>query len=745
VFLKRFFILFIFVLSASTVLAQTDTPAPTSTPVSIFPLTPGSSIEGNLNNNIPAARYSFVANRGDSVTISMESTSGDLDPFLVLRDPNGLTIAQNDDAQSGQRNALITATLDQTGTYTIEATRFDGAEGTTNGTYRLSLVIAGTPTQEAPTDPLTVPPNFGVNFSILEYEEYGGGLLNENVSRRYFAFGGDQGDLVRIIITRLNGDLVPQLNVLNSSLAAVPGERQARDTEFIAYVTLPQRGWYLIEASARSGSGNFDLYIDRLSGAILRVGEPVVGEFTPETPSISYIFNARIGDFITANMFTTEQNSGVQPELRLLNLSLQTIDSAQGTRFATLQAAIPRSGPYIIQATNLRPETTGGFNLRLTSRPVNIAQLPITPINFNESVKGVVNSQAPIVYYRFTGKIGSLVTVRMTATDGDLDPFLILTDSDLNELAFNDNASGSRNARIAQFALPKDGDYIILATRTGLANGTSSGSFDLALTVGQFTPQPGAVTATVRWTGEADLNLFVRDPSGQTVSWSNPSVPSGGRLEIDSNTNCETPSDQPVEHVFWPGSAPTLGDYEVWVWYQNTCGRNVPIDFRLNLAVGGKIVLEVNTTLQPGQRFDSSMRVLDDGESFPINRGRIVTPSPQQNASEGGDTLIFYGDAITDTLTNQVYARFYQFEGQAGDQVTIRAEAVTGNLDPILVLRDVNNQNLATNDDENPETKNSLLTYTLPANGNYVIAVTRFGVQDGITTGDYQLTLTRSP
>lgn len=741
VWIRRLVILWVTALGASTVLAQTATP--TTAPV--FPLIPGSSIEGNLNNTISSARYSFTASSGDSVTISMESTSGDLDPFLSLIDADGATVAQNDDAESGQRNALITTTLDRGGNYIIEATRLDGAEGTTNGTYRLTLTIAGTPTQEAPSDPLSVPPNFGVNFSILEYQDYGGGLLNEDTPRRYFAFGGDQGDLVRIIMTRLDSDLSPQLNVLNNNLSPVPGESQDRDSEAIAYVTLPQRGWYLIEAGRRSGSGNFDLYLDRLAGAVLQVGQPVTAEFTPDTPSISYIFNARIGDLITANMFTTDATSGVQPELRLLNLSLQTIDSASGSRFATLQATVPRSGPYILQATNLRPDTRGGFNLRLTSRSVNISQLSITPLGFNELLKGSVSNQSPLVYYRFSGKTGSLVTIRITATDGNLDPYVILMDSDLNELAFNDNASGSRNARIAQFALPKDGDYIILATRAGLAGGSTNGSFDLALTVGRFTPQPGALTATLSWQSEADLNLFVRDPSGRTVSWSNPEIPSGGLLEIDSNTQCNTPSDQPVEHIYWPGTALPPGEYEVWVWYQNTCGRNAPADFQLDLSVGGESVLEIDTTLQPGQRLDSSIRVLDEGEGFAVNRGRIVTPTSQQNASEGGDTLIFYGDTITDTLSNQVYARFYQFNGLAGDQITINAETITGNLDPILVLRTADNQNLAINDDANVDTNNALLTYTLPVDGQYVVGVTRFGVQEGTTTGDYQLTLTRSP
>ena len=46
-------------------------------------------------------------------------------------------------------------------------------------------------------------------------------------------------------------------------------------------------------------------------------------------------------------------------------------------------------------------------------------------------------------------------------------------DADLNELASNDDAGAARDSRIAQFRLPKDGEYLVAATRTGSAAGPS--------------------------------------------------------------------------------------------------------------------------------------------------------------------------------------------------------------------------------------------------------------------------------
>ncbi len=701
----------------------------------VFPLRPG-TVEGNINDSAPSVRYSFDANADDSVSISMETTSGDLDPFLFLYAPDGTLVERNDDRESGNRNALIALTLTQRGTYVVEATRFEQANVSSSGTFRLTLTIAGTQTTGTPNDPLSAPPGFSVDFSIIDYQNVVAGAISSDAPLRYYAIGGQQGDLIRVIMTRTSGDLAPALRILNDRSEDLSREAQTRAGETIAYVTLPQTGWYLIEAGRSDGAGNFDLYATRLAAALLQVGQPVTATFTPETPSLSYIVNARIGDVLTMTMFTTDSASGVQPQLELLDLSLTTLERATGERFVTLRAPVPRSGIYIVRASNLYPSASGGFSLRLTSAPGK----PFTAqtVSYNNSYKGAISDDAPLDFYRFSGKTGELVTIAMNASAGDLNAYLILMDSDLNELAANDDVSTGRDARITQFRLPKDGEYFILATRSGLAEGTTTGAYDLALTAGEISLTSGAFTATLRWSGSADLNLFVRDPNGRTVSWSSPQLPDGGTLQIDSNTRCETPSDQPVEHIYW--SSLITGDYEVWAWDEDGCGASTSTPFALDVSVNGSSVLEAQDSLRAGQRYQVGLRVTD-GQGFVIDPGAIITPSPQQHASEGGDIVIRYGEPLTGTISDDVYALFYQFAGSAGDVVTIRAERVTGNLDPVVVLRDAADHTLASNDDADATTPNAALTYTLPAAGTYLVAVTRYGVRDGTTTGDFRVSV----
>lgn len=751
---------------AGTVSAQTpppDTPEPppttpapavtatlTPAPIPVFPITPGpSGVEGNINNTIPAVRYTFQATAGDSARILMTNTSGNLDPFLLFFGPDDEQLAFNDDYQTGLRDALIEMTLSVDGIYTIEATRFQQAEGRTSGTYRLTLTIAGrVVTPGGAADPLAAPPPFGVDFALAAYQDTQAGALDDLTPRRYYAVGGQQGDLVRVTMARTSGDLIPQITLRGQDLTIISREAQTREAETAAYATLPETGWYLIEAGGRAGRGSFTLYIQGLQGGVLQFGQSVSGELTAAAPASSYIFSARIGDqaFVTV----TPANSSAIPQVTLLDLSLRPVAEVTGEagETARLRTLIPRSGAYLLQITNAGDGLGGAFDLTLAGVPVDVSKLLTKPTTYNNRYGGIINADVPVDYFRFSGKAGELVTIQMTALDGDLDPYLILTDSQLNELAFNDNVAGSRTARITQFALPADGDYFILATRNRLTAGTTTGSYSLELSAGAIALNPGALTVTLEWATHADLNLFVRDPAGRTVSWSTPQVPSGGALQIDSNTDCETLSDLPVEHIYWPGMTAPAGDYRIWVWHQAGCGRSEAVGFSLDIGVGGQPLLAVapgDGVLQPGERYEVVIRISSEGNAVILNEGQVTRPTAQQRASQGGDLTIAYSRSVTGTLNDAVYARFYQFNGAAGDVVTITAARVTGNLDPVVVLRDADDNNLARNDDAGPDTRDSLLTYTLPADGRYVIAVTRFGLRDGTTSGDFRLTLERAP
>jgi len=729
-----------------TALAQTlDNP---------FPI-PAGTIEGNINDTFFTTFYSFDVVTDDVVTITMANTSGDLDPFLNLYNLSGEILDFNDDVDDGaSRNAQITLTADTDETLIIEATRFDRDEGTTTGTYSLTLNIESALQAPVEVDPLTLEPPFAVDYTIIEYEalDTTGVLDGVDLPEQYFAFVGYQGDFIRAITTITDGDLMPVVTIRNAD-STVISTSQTVDNETTTLATIPEDGWYLVEVKQESGVGQFRLFVEQLAQSVIVPDQPISGTLTDAVPTLSYVFDGTINDTVLASVELLDYTADdpVKPEIAILDLNQEVIGSfpSKSDR-ASVLVELPRSGAYIIQVSTSGTQAGGNIVVDLQQSEFGTDKLNIREARYNESYKGIVSNGIPVQYFRFVGKVGELVTIDMRADDTMvLDPFLILLDSDLNELAFNDTVGNSANARITQFSLPDNGDYYIIASRAGLEAGTSEGRYTLSLTVGRIELQTGNFSASLSWTGTADLNLFVREPSGRVLSWSTPNTPAGGELQIDSNTNCETPTSQPIEHIVFPNSvtAPT-GDYTIWVWYQDGCGMDTPVPFTLTVNAYNQELLKLENTpenpltISPNQRLETVVR-LNENNATVINRGEFSSPTPQINASQGGDTLIRYGETVSDTIRNDVYARFYQFMGEPNDRVVITVETQTGNLDPIVVLRTADDVNLAQNDDATPTTRNSRLEFTLDSAGQYVIAVTRYGLRDGTTTGSYNLTIER--
>lgn len=135
----------------------------------------GQTLSGSLTSSDPSTTNGYSADAfcltvpaNQQVAITMTSSS--IDPYLILINPGGQKIAENDDGGAGT-NARIPAdsgyyTLTQAGTYVILATTYNGA----NGSYSLSV---------------TAPQSSGtVNFSQSTYSvQENGGSAKITVNR----------------------------------------------------------------------------------------------------------------------------------------------------------------------------------------------------------------------------------------------------------------------------------------------------------------------------------------------------------------------------------------------------------------------------------------------------------------------------------------------------------------------------------------------------------------------------------
>ncbi|MEL7070747.1 MAG: PPC domain-containing protein [Cyanobacteria bacterium J06581_3] len=82
-------------------------------------------------------QYTFSGSDGQYVAISLNSN--DFDPYLILLDPTGRRISENDDISRNNRNSRLVLTLPATGLYTAVANSFESG---TSGQYAIKIDVA---------------------------------------------------------------------------------------------------------------------------------------------------------------------------------------------------------------------------------------------------------------------------------------------------------------------------------------------------------------------------------------------------------------------------------------------------------------------------------------------------------------------------------------------------------------------------------------------------------------------------
>lgn len=218
-----------------------------STRLAPLPLRYGESRAGTLSHRQYERFYSFEAEAGDLITISMtRGASGDLDSYLILADAAFTPIQEDDDSGVEFQDALITDyRVPAGGRYHIIATRYDRARGTTSGDYRLSLDILDDPFIEAPADAVSLTYGTSVN----------GKISGDNEDDLY-AFYGRNSEVISISMTRVDGNLDAYLELLNAGQEVLTrnDDTGGSQNSLIDNFSIPATGMYYIRARRYTGT-----------------------------------------------------------------------------------------------------------------------------------------------------------------------------------------------------------------------------------------------------------------------------------------------------------------------------------------------------------------------------------------------------------------------------------------------------------------------------------------------------------
>jgi hypothetical protein len=103
----------------------------------------------------------------------------------------------------------------------------------------------------------------------------------------------------------------------------------------------------------------------------------------------------------------------------------------------------------------------------------------------------------------------------------------------------------------------------------------------------------GDVKITLSFEPIHDLDLHVFEPGGTEISFQHPTSAAGGKLDLDSGSNCQA-SVANAENIFWPPGAAPAGEYRVVVHDFEQCDRGA-IDFSVRIENGALVDTYRNT------------------------------------------------------------------------------------------------------------------------------------------------------
>jgi hypothetical protein len=333
---------------------------------------------------------------------------------------------------------------------------------------------------------------------LLPYDQAVTGSLDDAAPRAVFAFDALRGEVLSVRLTVTRGDLLPSLIVTDGGGAVIAAASDG-GTGFDS-LAIPRTDRYALIVGRFGGrlgatSGAFTLEIARVgvssaSGSALRYGDSVINTLDPTQTQFFYPFQARRGDVITLRL---QRVSGdLDPMLILTDADgtvlAQNDDSGDGGLNAGIDGFLIRAdGTYIVVATRFggaAGTTTGGFVLSLLSAADSGLGRQFAasyPLEYGAIIEGDLTDAQNITYYRFEGRAGDVIRVRMERIGGALDPLLAITDADARELVSDDDGGGGQNALIDGYTLPADGAYTVLATRYERAAGSTTGRYRLTL------------------------------------------------------------------------------------------------------------------------------------------------------------------------------------------------------------------------------------------------------------------------
>nr|MCU0500091.1 matrixin family metalloprotease [Anaerolineae bacterium] len=404
-------------------------------------------VEGSLAPD-QTDTFTWIGSAGDRPVIVMNAKGGEIDPLLRLYNPAGQLIGEDQDS-NGKRNARIeNLVLAESGTYIVEA-RNAGPGG---GAY--SLIIHE-------------------RDQVIHY--HGG----DEVPYTGEVAGHDHDHAYHYELSRPWPDTHITYTIVNT----LPGFEESAVREVIVYGL---QAWAnntpLTFQEVDDQNAHIVIQFDRIDGSSQVLGQAC----PPSSPCAGSV------------VFDSEENWVLYEPTRyddisLLGVATHEFGHALGLLHSDDASALmyPSYSPYVLQPTD--DDIRGIQRLYGSGRGTVYNPTSVPGASGSDGqpvVQGTISDDQFVHFWDFDAYAGEVITIRMEARSGGLDPFIFILDANDQILAYDDDSGPDQDAIVRNITFPFDGTYTVAATRYQQVFGYSVGDYRLTITYGATEAPP---------------------------------------------------------------------------------------------------------------------------------------------------------------------------------------------------------------------------------------------------------------
>src|SRR5712692_1188340 len=216
------------------------------------PIAYGQTVTGQLTTAQAESLYIFAASQGDSITVSMDRSDGNISPVVILVDQSQQVVLAvgNTSGDATHANARLRFVIPAQGNYVIRATTVQGS-GDVKGTYQLTLTLDNPP-------PTASTGANGPVIAPLPIDQPVSGDLSDSQQFHIYALHAKKGEPITASLDTSASDKLQAGMYLYT-----PGFREIARAELGQSVNIraPENGVYflMVARAATSGAGTFTL------------------------------------------------------------------------------------------------------------------------------------------------------------------------------------------------------------------------------------------------------------------------------------------------------------------------------------------------------------------------------------------------------------------------------------------------------------------------------------------------------